>query len=747
VGAGGRRSLMASFRLHAGTAALVNHLFPPLMKDLYEPVEGQHEQKNAAVAEVLHVLSPDEKGFRSEEGHQEEARRLASRLKEIVDGRSVTVWDEAAKTWRPARYGDVAILMRRMSHLHVYEQALEAQGVPYYVVAGRGFYQQQEVQDVLALLRVLDDPSDDLSLVAVLRSPFFSVSDEGLYHLRQLGARLHDHLSAGAAAGHLDAEDRRGLRRAAKRLPEWAAQKDRRGLAALVDLVAFESGYAAGAVGKFGGERAYANLRQMVELARGFQDRGLSALGDYIAYVTDFMKNEMRAEQAPVESPGADSVRLMTIHKAKGLEFPIVVVPDLAYAPAGRHASCLLSNATGVALRLRDEDGEGRSSAALALAVAEGAEAEQAEGHRLFYVALTRAKDYLMLSSHQAYNMVDGRQTWLRTSLESLQAQIKPGTCEAVLPTGHIVRFCFQTPDGQPAGRSARRGGPRSLFTAGRVAWELLHERGQHGAGAATDALARVHPTAAPYPAPVRLAATSVAEYARCPASYWWSHEFGVDEPEPQGPSPGGLTPQAWGVAGHRVMELATSPAAEVTAAAVAGALREVEAAAADLPQLETRLRSAVDAFWASPLGRRVAGARRAYRELPFIVTVGAAEVRGTIDLVFQGEDGRWELVDYKSSGPSAEKAAAAAKPYELQLGLYALAAGRWRRTPVDRGSIWFLGSATTAEVSVTAADLERIEQAAQAALEGIAARRFDKPDVAACSSCRLRRLCETISR
>ncbi len=714
AGQDGRRTLMESYRLHAGTAGLVNQLFPPLMKDLYEPVQGRHEQKNPRAAELLHVLSPDPKGLHADEGHQAEAVRLAARLKEIVEGRAVTVWDEAAKAWRPARYGDVAILMRRMSHLHLYEQALEVQEVPYYVVAGRGFFQQQEVRDVLALLRVLDDPSDDLSLATVLRSPFFAVSDEGLYHLRQLGAPLHEQLPAGAAAAHLDAEDRRGLRRAADLLPRWAADKDRLGLAALVDRAAFESGYAAAVAGKFGGERAYANLRQMVELARHFQERGLSALGDYIGYVTDFMASEMRAEQAPVETAGADTVRLMTIHKAKGLEFPIVVVPDLAYTPRGRPRDCLVHEATGVALRMRDEDGGAETSSALALARGAGAEADRAEGWRLFYVALTRAKDYLILTSYQGYN--PGRQeTWLDALLFGLGAEIAPGVRDVRLPAAGTVQISAQAPDDQPRRRSVRRAGPKDLLVAGRVAWPRLHERGQRAPGtAAAEALARLSPAAAPVWPVAHLAATAVAEYAECGAGYRWAGELGVEEAEPPSPLPGGLSPQAWGAAGHRAMELATSPAPEATAAAVAGAVREVQAAADARPELERRLREALQAFWGSPLGGRVAGAQRAWRELPVLLQLDAAEIRGTIDLVFQGPDGRWELVDYKSSGPSPDEAPARARKYELQLGLYALAASRWLRAPIDRWSVFFLGSAAAAEHAVTETDLGRIEQRAR---------------------------------
>jgi ATP-dependent helicase/nuclease subunit A len=746
VGPDGRRTLAQSFRLHPGTAALVNQLFPPLMPGQYEPVEGKHEQKNAVVGEVLHVLSPDPKGLGAEEGHQQEARRLAARLKEIVEGREVTVWDPADKSWRPARYADAAVLLRRMSHLHLYEQALEDQGVPYYVVAGRGFFEQQEVRDVLALLRILDDPEDDLSLASVLRSPFFSVSDEGLYHLRQLGAPLHAHLSAGAAAEHLDAEDRRGLRRAADLLPRWAAEKDRMGLGALVDRTIFESGYAAAVVGKFGGERAYANLRQMVELARRFQDRGLSALGDYIAYVADFMKNEMRAEQASVDSAGADTVRLMTIHKAKGLEFPIVAVPDLGCAPGGRRRSFHVHRTTGLALRLRDEDGDGRVSAALAMAHREADEADHLEDGRLFYVALTRAKDYLILSSFRGYNR-SHQSTWFDALLGSLGEKEAPGMRVVSLEAGPSLKVSFQPPDSRPVGRRVRRAGPRDLVEAGRMIWPRLHERGERTRGTtAAEALGRLRPVAVTTRPPSRIAATAVAEYARCAARYRWKGELGVEDVAPPDPPPNGLSRRAWGDACHRAMELAVSPTSDAIAAAVAGAVREIQAPTATRPDLEKQLRVILETFWASPLGRRAAAAVRTWREVPVLLAIDGTVIRGQIDLVFQGSDGRWELVDYKSSAPAPDRADEEAQRYALQLGLYALAASRWLQAPIERWSVYFLGSATVAEHAVTKADLGRIEAEAKQVLAGMAARRFDKANPAACAACDFASLCYSTS-
>jgi ATP-dependent helicase/nuclease subunit A len=736
----GRKHLRESWRLHDGTAALANHLFPPLMGDLYEPIEGRQKILNEAVGEWRIVRSPDAEPLDAETGQMQEAMGLAARLQEIVKKKAVTVRGDGGKA-RPARYGDVAILLRRMSRLHLYEEALERQGIPYYVVAGHGFYRQQEVIDVVNLLRVLDDPADELHLAGVLRSPFFSASDEALYHLKATGRPLFEALGAATEAEHLDPEDRRALARAARRLSEWAAAKDRTGLGALVDLIVFESGYAASAVGRFGGVRAYANLRQMVELARRFERNGLYALGDYIDYVTDFLRSEMRAEQAPIEAPDSDAVRLMTIHKAKGLEFPIVAIPDLGHTHRAPPAPFLVHPATGVAVGLRGEEGERCVSGAMLLARRDAAEADRAESHRLFYVAMTRAKDYLVFTSHVGHKTSD-EASWHDRMLAGLGATLEPGERTATLPTGHRLRLSVQPPQAEMPRGGPRRGGPRDLLVGGRVAWDRLRDRAESAPKRrVAEALAAASPPAAPAHPPRRITATAMESYRRCPALYRWSEVFGLSEPEPPEPR-AGLSPRDYGVLSHRAMELAGSPDAETVRRAVEGALREVAAAGPAPDDLRRRLTDSVRAFWASPLGRRVAASRRPTREMPMLLRLDETEIRGTIDLVFEGTDGRWELVDYKTSGPSEKEAETDAARYELQLGLYALAAGRWLGRPIGQWSIHFLGSAVTVEREVAPADLRRIEEMARQVLAGITAGRFECADPKRCASCRYTRLC-----
>jgi ATP-dependent exoDNAse (exonuclease V) beta subunit len=294
--------------------------------------------------------------------------------------------------------------------------------------------------------------------------------------------------------------------------------------------------------------------------------------------------------------------------------------------------------------------------------------------------------------------------------------------------------------------------GPRDIFVGGRVAWEGLHERSERASKqAVAEALGRADPAALPPRPPRRITATGVVAYHACPALYRWTHLLGVQEPEPQPVGPGmsgrrsgGLTPIEWGSLCHRALQLAAAPDEKTVAAAVEGALRETAAAAAGAVREELRraLAATLRAFWSSALGTRLAVAKQAFRELEFLFILDGTEINGKIDLVFEGPDGRWEVVDYKSSAPPPDEKRQARADYELQLGLYALAAGRWIGRPVARWVVHYLDSAQADEREVAAQDLASVEGIARGALEGIAAGRYESQHTKTCAKCRCRTLC-----
>ncbi len=286
---------------------------------------------------VEFLWSPKPEKANVTEARQIEADWIAGRIAAMI-GREALVRDregEGAKL-RPVKAGDVVLLFRAMSNVHLYEAALRKHGLDYYLVGGRAFFAQQEIYDLLNLLRALENPQDSVSLVGTLRSPFCCVSDEALFVLgcdrRGLWANLQDE----SLEPQLPNDQRKPVARARRNLSRWRQSKDRLPIARLLGTVFAESGYDAATQFEHLGDRKLANLWKLLDLARTFDRSGLFGLAEFIARLGDLVRDQPREEQAATQPENADVVRLMTIHQAKGLEFPVVIVPDVATGGGSR---------------------------------------------------------------------------------------------------------------------------------------------------------------------------------------------------------------------------------------------------------------------------------------------------------------------------------------------------------------------------------------------------------------------------
>ena len=329
-------------------------------------------------------------------------RMLALRLKA-----GWQVRDRQTRTTRDARPGDVAILFRSRSDFPTYEQALAAVGLDYHVVGGSTYFAQQEVIDLMNLLSAIEDPLDSLALAGVLRGPFFGVSDEGLYWLANSGSA--GFVEAFAACDrmntNLSPDDALAVETAAATLRRWRDRKDKMPIAELLDRALAESGFEAALMGEFLGDRKRANVRKLVGLARRFDARGALTLADFVARLRADVKNPPREEQAATSDEAGQAIRLMTIHQAKGLEFPIVVLADLDRKAPSRSDLVTHHPELGFLVRPRgDADGDETATGNLGrdLASIEKARANEDEAIRVFYVATTRARDALILAAGRA---------------------------------------------------------------------------------------------------------------------------------------------------------------------------------------------------------------------------------------------------------------------------------------------------------------------------------------------------------
>jgi ATP-dependent helicase/nuclease subunit A len=308
------------------------------------------------------------------------AQALARRLSELFSAGEIRSWDE------------VALLFRASTPFSIYEQALEEAGIPFVTISGSGFYDRHEVRDVLNLLRALADPWDDQALVGLLRSPAFGVSDVGIYQLRcpqgkprSLQEALHNDLTA------LSTMDQEHVQRARDLLDELVPLVDRLPVAELLKRLLARSDYRATLANAGDSSRLWRNVDKLTGDA---QDSGLVGVRDFLEYIATMRDVGAREGEAAPEAEG--SVRLMTIHKAKGLEFPIVVLADAARRPnPGREVAFRLGEAWAVS----PDKLEG-TSLAFRLAHAQDALQNEAEERRLLYVALTRAQEKLIINGH-----------------------------------------------------------------------------------------------------------------------------------------------------------------------------------------------------------------------------------------------------------------------------------------------------------------------------------------------------------
>jgi len=392
-----------TFRAHQALVQALNALLRPVLgeaADLTQPYEvpfaelrAQRKKPEKKVRRAPFVEFHLGVGENAASGRAAAAAALALRLRALHH--------EEDFAW-----SDMALLFRATSGFGVYEDALERAGIPFVTIAGRGFYDRPEIRDVLNALTAIHDPTDDLALAGLLRSPAIGLSDADLYRLRFADGSdepraLWETLSVIASAereaissGHNETASLNSVRSDVYRLIAELHNLAGRVSAAdvlkrFLDVTHYRTLLSAVPQG----HRLRRNVDKLLADAHTSQ---LISLGDFLEYVQTLEDNGAREGEAPVEAGGA--VQLMTVHKAKGLEFPIVVMADAAHETHHHSGKVLLDDQLGLQIDLTDADGAHPIGYRLAR-LNEQAK-DEAEDKRLLYVAATRAKEKLIVSGH-----------------------------------------------------------------------------------------------------------------------------------------------------------------------------------------------------------------------------------------------------------------------------------------------------------------------------------------------------------
>jgi ATP-dependent exoDNAse (exonuclease V) beta subunit len=536
--------------------------------------------------------------------------------------------------------------------------AFDEAGIPYVVNRGKGFYEAREVNDLTHLLRVIANPRDEISLAAVLRSPLVAVSDEALLALKTIGENLGGalmRLGRDTAAGFAP-EDHRKLRAFRDRLRQWRARREYVTFDRLLLEAMDGCGYRPET-----GARGAANIEKFLAQARAAARR--KSLDEFVEEVALVRANNPREPDAPVDDL-ADAVKVMTVHSAKGLEFPVVFVAALHKGVESNPPVVAFSRQYGLGARWRNpakrEDKDDLFQHALR---DEWRRRELQESGRLLYVAMTRAEQHLVLS-------FSARKHWAKDVAEQLRLGLEEPGDDTVTRTA---------PDGQEW--------KLRVVVADRAPELRPIEAADLPAGLQAEEEQELDPPVVADQQDTNATVTALARFARCPREYFLSGYVGfegrlrklqeADEELPAG---------EFGTQVHAL--LAGSPVAEPDSEALR--LAEV--------------------FRQSPLGRRAARASRVEREFDFLMSVEDLVVRGQVDLWFI-EGGELVIVDYKTDAVAAAQAERRAQDYALQLRLYAMAVERVAGRAVDRAWVHFLRPNTPVEVDLGPSLLESPER------------------------------------
>lgn len=335
-----------------------------------------------------------------------EAKLIAERIKKLMEEQLVT--DKKTGELRNAAYSDVVILLRSLSsHADTFAKVLSEEGIPAHTVSATGYFSAVEVQTVLAMLRILDNPRQDIPLTAVLKSPVVGLTDEELALLRLREKDIRFHLCVQEACE--EAAEKEGERTPfeqklaafyqtyqslRKRVPDTPIHE-------LIELLLKETGYGDYAAAMPAGDRRIANLQMLVEKAITYENTSYKGLFHFVRYIDELQKYDVDYGEADLISENEDVVRIMSIHKSKGLEFPIVFVAGMGknFNKQDTRSRMVLHPEYGMGLDCMDGEQRTKANTIIKKAIAKQIDLENlGEELRVLYVALTRAKEKLILT-------------------------------------------------------------------------------------------------------------------------------------------------------------------------------------------------------------------------------------------------------------------------------------------------------------------------------------------------------------
>ena len=681
----GELHLPENFRLLRNLVGFVNLVFEPLMKGRnefevkYEPLIQGRTTDHPGDVELL---------IGSTEQAADEYKLVASRIRHLV-GTGETIWTDEGdgEKPRPIRYGDIAILIRTRTRLPEIESALFNAEIPYKITGGLGFYQRQEIYDIGNYLQFLADPANDVALAGILRAPFFGVSDVELYEVTQPSSttsfwqKVQDYVDWTDQPSASPIDSAVGILRSHLEICHRIPPSE------LIRKIVNDTGMVGVlAVGQ-NGEQRWANYEKLLGIARGFERLGFTDLFDFLEQL-DLLIEEEEGEGQATTQLTAEAVEIMTIHAAKGLEFPVVILPNLDRGFRSDQEP-FIDDLLGIGFRPADPEKNYKQSdpGATQLMRERAKNKTEAEEQRLFYVATTRARDRLILSGTADKR---GNATcwlnWLFDALEisdiplegellhpmTIQASSEKKATSIDLP----IRIIKSLDEPDSVEEKALTPSPSTEFPAFHIEPLIASAIGK------------------------TFRVVDLIAYARCPTRFYLQHQIQMPISDPH----------------------SEETARETAVHAVLARLQTREDCARDLSPLiravsidvstET-VREVVEHFLNSTIGTIALNADEGYCERHIHAKIGSHIVNGIADRFFRDSKGLWQIINYETDRINQAGLGDPADYYKPQAELYALLIHRlYPEQQVIPVTIYFTNLATAYLVEVTREELQDIKEA-----------------------------------
>lgn len=667
----GRLPLTSNFRSQPAILNFVNAIFGGDPKATYEPLHPFDPRQYSPEPAIEFLFTADEPDSddKADTRRGREAEWIARRIRQLLADPTPRIRVSARKGEQPelrrVQAGDIVILFRALSDVQLYESALRQAGLEYYLVGGKAFYSQQEVFDIANLCRFLHDPTDHVSLLGVLRSPFFNLSDDAIFAVWRQEKNLWKGLLR-EPPGELTENEQSDVRRAGKTLNTLLEHRDRSRIAPLLRMALDLTGYDAALLTEFLGQRKLANLQKLLEMARSFDQVGLFGISEFVEQLNTAVLEETDEELAATHPEASNVIRLMTIHQSKGLEFPVVIVADMDRVGPPRTPEAVFDAELGTLINPPARHGRKPVHIGMKMYLAREKREDQAETLRLLYVALTRAADHLILAA--GLKTFDRpRSPWLkklaeRFDLQTGRPQVSPKTGDTIIPEPFASQLTPILSHVEiPAVVEGKTTGPRSL-PLGQFMPSVL------------DAVAETLPPSLDAELIRRDSRrqVSISELENLVAVEQFFGNAVETEPEP-------ISAEELGTLVHTVLERLDYSRPE-TLPQVLETIWSSSRKRLNAEQ-QSLARRLIEPFLNTAAAQTIAIARRSFREIDFLLrgnllnpAVGELLISGTIDQLLETDDGRWIVADFKTGRRLADDPEKLRSEYELQMGVYALA-------------------------------------------------------------------------